>query len=130
MLQQQRSHLNGRKRDHRQVHCQSQSQIYVTTYGQSISLAWCQAPTGDLRQDSFSLTIAGLLMWGALYDEMTGLSFTRRVYRSIASNGRPSVVACSYFAGLFTEPLPRNGSMRQNNNKSSNNLLMKKKLSD
>jgi hypothetical protein len=32
----------------------------------------------------------------------------------LPSNGRASIVACSYVAGLFIEPLPRNGSMRHN----------------
>jgi hypothetical protein len=47
------------------------------TDGQSASLSWCQAPIWVLRPDSFfSLTLAGLSMWGALSDERTGLSFT------------------------------------------------------
>jgi hypothetical protein len=33
----------------------------------------------------------------------------------LPSNGRPSIVACLYVAGLFIELLPRNGSMRHNN---------------
>jgi hypothetical protein len=53
--------------------CQSQS--CVTTDGQSASLSWRQAPIWDLRP-IFFLTAAGLLMWGALSDERTGLSFT------------------------------------------------------
>jgi hypothetical protein len=32
----------------------------------------------------------------------------------LPSNGWPFIVTCSYFAGLFTEPLPRSGSMRHN----------------
>jgi hypothetical protein len=54
----------------------SQSQSYVTTDGQSASLSWCQAPIWDLKPDFFCLTVAGLLMWGALSDERTVLSFT------------------------------------------------------
>jgi hypothetical protein len=55
----------------------SQSQSYVMTDGQSTSLSWCQSPIWDLRPDLyFCQTVAGLLMWGALSDERTGLSFT------------------------------------------------------
>jgi hypothetical protein len=54
-----------------------QSQSYVTTEGHLASLSWCQAPIWDLRPDFFfCLTVAGLLMWGALSDERRGLSFT------------------------------------------------------
>jgi hypothetical protein len=43
----------------------------------SVSLYWCQAPIWDLKPDFFfCLTFASLLMWGALSDERTGLSFT------------------------------------------------------
>jgi hypothetical protein len=50
---------------------------YVTTDGQSASLSWRQAPIWDLRPDFFfCVTVAGLLMWGSLSDEGTGLSFT------------------------------------------------------
>jgi hypothetical protein len=52
----------------------SQSRSHVTTDGQSASLPCCQAPIWDFRPDfCFSLTAAGLLMWGALSDERTGL---------------------------------------------------------
>jgi hypothetical protein len=50
---------------------------YITTDGQSASLSWCQAPIWGLRPDFYYCQkIAGLLMWGALSDERTGLSFT------------------------------------------------------
>jgi hypothetical protein len=56
---------------------ESQSQSYVTTDGQSASLSWHKAPIWGLRPDFyFHQTVAGLLMWGALSDERTGLSFT------------------------------------------------------
>jgi hypothetical protein len=52
------------------------SQSYVTTDGQSASLSWNKAPIWSLRPDFYYCqTIAGLLMWGALSDERTGLSF-------------------------------------------------------
>jgi hypothetical protein len=54
----------------------SQSQSYVTTDGQSASLSWNKAPIWGLRPDlDYCLTVAGLLIWGALSDERTGLSF-------------------------------------------------------
>jgi hypothetical protein len=55
----------------------SESQSYVTTDGQSASLSWNKAPIWDLRPDfCYHRIFAGLLMWGALSDERTGLSFT------------------------------------------------------
>jgi hypothetical protein len=50
--------------------CQSQSQSYVTTYGQSASLSWCQAPIGGFHSqlDDWQAG-AGLLMWVALSDK-------------------------------------------------------------
>jgi hypothetical protein len=84
----------------------------------------------------YSQTIAGLLMWGALSEERTlpssellwlslvvsgrtqkktpSLTITGRFIAPFPSNRRPYIVACSYVAGLFTEHLPRNGSMRHN----------------
>jgi hypothetical protein len=53
------------------------SQSRVTTDGQSASLSWNKAPIWDLRPDFYYCqTVAGLLVWGALSDERTGLSFT------------------------------------------------------
>jgi hypothetical protein len=47
------------------------------TDGQSASLSWSKAPIWGLRPDlDYSLTVAGLLIWGALTDERTGLPFT------------------------------------------------------
>jgi hypothetical protein len=51
-------------------YCQS----YVTTNGQPASLSWNKAPIWGLRPDlNYYLTVAGLLIWGALSDEKTGL---------------------------------------------------------
>jgi hypothetical protein len=48
----------------------------LTTNGQSASLTWNKAPIWGLRPDFYyRRTIVGLLMWGALSDEKTGLSF-------------------------------------------------------
>jgi hypothetical protein len=50
---------------------------YITTDGQSASLSWIKAPIWGLQPDFyFCQTVVSLLMWGALSDEMTGLSFT------------------------------------------------------
>jgi hypothetical protein len=48
------------------------------TDGQSASLSWNKAPIWGLRPDVYyCLTVTGFLMWGALSDERTGLSFAR-----------------------------------------------------
>jgi hypothetical protein len=55
----------------------SESESYITTDGQSPSLSWNKAPICGLRPDFYyCLIVAGLLIWGALSDEKTGLSFT------------------------------------------------------
>jgi hypothetical protein len=55
---------------------QSQNQSYVMTDGQLASLVWNKAPIWGLRPDLYyCLTVTGFLMWGALSDERTGLSF-------------------------------------------------------
>jgi hypothetical protein len=59
------------------ISTESESESYVTTDGQSASLSWIKAPNWALRPNLYYwLKIAGLLMWGALSDERTGLSFT------------------------------------------------------
>jgi hypothetical protein len=56
--------------------CDFKSQSYVTTDGQSASLSWNKAPIWGLRPDlNYCLTVAGLLIWGVLSDERTGLQF-------------------------------------------------------
>jgi hypothetical protein len=55
---------------------ESESESYVTTDGQSASMSWNKAPIWVLRPDIYYfLTITVLLLWSALSDEMTGLSF-------------------------------------------------------
>jgi hypothetical protein len=54
-----------------------ESESYVMTDGQPASLSWNKAPIWGLRPDLYyCLTVAGLLIWGALSDERPGLSFT------------------------------------------------------
>jgi hypothetical protein len=66
------------------IQSQSQSQSYVTADGQSASLSCNKAPIWGLRPDFYyCLTVAGLLMWGALSDERTGLSFIRVSFRML-----------------------------------------------
>jgi hypothetical protein len=56
----------------------SQREICVTTDGQLASLSWSKAPFCCLRSDIYYCHIvADLLMWDALSDERTGLSFAR-----------------------------------------------------
>jgi hypothetical protein len=55
----------------------SESESYVTTDGEQASVSWNKAPIWGLQPDfDYCLTVAGLLIWGALSDERTGLSFT------------------------------------------------------
>jgi hypothetical protein len=50
---------------------------YVTIDCQSANVSCNKAPNWGLRTDFYYCqTVAGLLMWGALSDERTGLSFT------------------------------------------------------
>jgi hypothetical protein len=56
---------------------ESESVTYGTTDGQSASLSWNKAPIWGLRPDFYYFqTAACLLMWDALSDERTRLSFT------------------------------------------------------
>jgi hypothetical protein len=69
----------GSQLDSTPMHCTAliQCQNYVTTDSQSASLSWCQAPIWGLRPDFYYCQkVAGLLMWGALSDERTGMPFT------------------------------------------------------
>jgi hypothetical protein len=60
------------------IKSKSQSQSYVTTDGQSTSLSWNKALIWGLRSHFYyCLTVADLLIWGALSDERTGLSLDR-----------------------------------------------------
>jgi hypothetical protein len=53
------------------------SQSYIMTDGQLASLSWNKAPIWGLQPDLYYCqTVAGLLMWGTLSDDWTGLSFT------------------------------------------------------
>jgi hypothetical protein len=54
----------------------SQSKSNVTSQ-RSVIKSWCPGLIWDPRTDFYHCqTLAGLLMWGALFDERTGLSFT------------------------------------------------------
>jgi hypothetical protein len=84
---------------------QSQSQSYVTTDGQSASLSWNEAPIWGLRPDLYYYqTVAGLLMWGALSDERTDLSFAR-----VTVSSNKSVVSMYNLHFTFVSP----GSVQQ-----------------
>jgi hypothetical protein len=61
----------------RPTESESESESYITTDGHSASLSWNKAPIWGSRPDFYYCqTVAGLLMWGSLSDERTGLSFT------------------------------------------------------
>jgi hypothetical protein len=54
----------------------SQSQSYVTTDGQTVCLAWCQASIWGPRPDLYYCQkVTVVLMWGALPDKRMSLSF-------------------------------------------------------
>jgi hypothetical protein len=69
---------------------------YVTTDGQSASLSWNKAPIWGSKQDLYYCqAVAGLLMWGALSEERTGMSFAR-----VPLSSNKSVV-CIIYIFLF-----------------------------
>jgi hypothetical protein len=50
----------------------------LTTDDHSASLSWNKAPIWSLRPDLYCCqTVAGVLMWGALSDERTGLALAK-----------------------------------------------------
>jgi hypothetical protein len=54
----------------------AESDSYVTTDGQSTSLSSNKVPISGLGPDLYHCqTVAGFLMWGAISDERTGMSF-------------------------------------------------------
>jgi hypothetical protein len=60
--------------------------------GQSASLSCNEAPIWGLRPDFYyCLTVASLLLWGALCDERTGLSFAIAVVSSQRSHSQVPV---------------------------------------
>jgi hypothetical protein len=61
----------------RGTHWTPESESYVTTDGQPASLSWNKAPIWGLRPDFYIVwQLRVSLIWGALSDERTGLSFT------------------------------------------------------
>jgi hypothetical protein len=60
-----------------QLGSESESESNITTDGQSASVSWNKALMWGLWPDFYHCqTVVGLLIWGALSDERTGLSFT------------------------------------------------------
>jgi hypothetical protein len=58
------------------MNSESESVSYVMTDGQPASLSWNRARIWGLRPDlDYCLIVAGLLIWGAVSDERTGLPF-------------------------------------------------------
>jgi hypothetical protein len=69
-----------------------QVKVNVTTDSQSASLPWCQASIWGPRPDFYYCQIvSGLLMWDALSDERTSLSFTTAAGPRQHSHSRVSV---------------------------------------
>jgi hypothetical protein len=77
---------------------QSQSQSHVTTDDQSASLSWYKAPMWGLRADFyFCRAVADFLIWDALSEEGTDLSFARVT----VSSNKPVVSMYSLHYMLF-----------------------------
>jgi hypothetical protein len=83
------------------------------TDGRSASLFWNKAPISGLRPDLYYCqTVAGLLMWGALSDERTGLSLARVTvssYKSVVSMYSLHVIKYIYICTTYTGPLSVQG---------------------
>jgi hypothetical protein len=80
---------------------QSESESYITTDGQSVSLSWNEAPIWGIRPYIFHCqTLADLLIWGYLSDERTCLSFAMAAGLRQRSHFRVSVPwdSWSYFS--------------------------------
>jgi hypothetical protein len=103
---------------------ESESESYITTDVQSASLSSNKAPIWSLQPDFyFCQTIEGLLMWDALSDERTGLSFKipaglRQLWlfstglffiNTLHGPRRKHRFQQYFYCCVFTEPLLRNG---------------------
>jgi hypothetical protein len=88
-------------------YCQS----YVTTDGQSASLFRCQAPIWAPRPGLYCCqTVSGFLMWGALSNERTGLSFTTAAghcQRSFSRQSPSGLMTIFYCPRFGTPPIWR-----------------------
>jgi hypothetical protein len=101
---------------------ESESESYITIDGPSASLSRNKAPIWGLRPDLYYCQrVAGLLIWGALSDERTGLLFTisagprqrsnsrapvpweSRPYSTVSDSRLPLVVLSSYIALARTD---------------------------
>jgi hypothetical protein len=66
---------HGNTESESEFEAESESESYVTTDDQSVSVSWNEAPIRGFTTRFLLLTVAGLLMWGVLSNERTGLSF-------------------------------------------------------
>jgi hypothetical protein len=91
------------------------SQSHVTTDRHSARLSWNKAPIWELRPDFYYCqTVAGLLMWGALSDERTGLSLLLLLSSPAQSFSGPSpagLVTIFYCLRFETPPTWRTRSL-------------------
>jgi hypothetical protein len=87
------------------------------TDGQSASLSWNKAAIWGLRPDLYYCrTVAGLMMWGALSDERTSLSFARITVssnKSVVSMYNLHVVKCMYIQHMVYRTSVSSGSVQQ-----------------
>jgi hypothetical protein len=97
----------------------SESDYYITTDGQSASLSWNKVPIWGLRPDFYYCqTVADWLMWGALSDKRTGLSFItvsgppRAVIFGSESRGTRGHILLSQIRDLPFRRLLRLGGLR------------------
>jgi hypothetical protein len=67
------------------------SKSYVTTNIQSASLPWCQAPSGEDHVFVTVRQLGGLLTWGALSHERTGLPFIIQSQSHFMTGGLPLI---------------------------------------
>jgi hypothetical protein len=77
-----------------------ESKSYIAADGQSVSVSWNKALIWGLRPNFYYCqTVAGLLMWGSLFDERTDLSFTIAAGLRQSSHSRVRVpwVSLPYF---------------------------------
>jgi hypothetical protein len=92
-----------------------ESESYVTTDGQSATLSWNKAPIWGLRPDSYRrLTVASVLMWGALSNESLQLLLTlaSAVILGSESRGTSDHILLSQIRDFPFRRLPRLAGLR------------------
>jgi hypothetical protein len=82
----------------------SRVESYVTTYNMPVVFSWNKAPVWGLRPDIYYCwTVVGLLMWGALPDEGTGVFYNccwpspAQSSSSLSPVGLATIIYCPRF---------------------------------